>query len=140
LESILGIPVEQAEPTATWWQERVHPEDAANSSLNIMPALASDRNSFETEYRIRHADGHWVHASDRGFIIRDEEGRPVRVVGSTHNISTRKLLELELKENNKRLRFQVDILAATSDAVIAVDPAFRITHCNGSAEQGLWHP
>ncbi len=128
LESILGIGAKEAQPDDGWWQQRVHPEDAALSSLSLIQSLPLNRNSFETEFRIRHAGGHWVYASERGYIVRDETGRPVRVVGSTSDISERKRLEQEL-------RFQADILAATNDAVIALDQKLCIRYCNAAAER-----
>ncbi|MEO8126621.1 MAG: PAS domain S-box protein [Bryobacteraceae bacterium] len=135
LESIIGMSVGQAESSENWWQDRVHPEDRLNSTLNVVRDLKSDRNSFETEFRVLHADGSWVYACDRGYIIRDEADRLVRVVGSTQNISERRRLERELRENNNRLRFQADILATTDDAVIAIDPHFCVTYCNAGAER-----
>jgi PAS domain S-box-containing protein len=135
LESILGFMWDEAEPTDEWWQRRIHPEDRHASTLNIISKLPEDQNSFETEFRIRHADGHWVHVCDRGFVIRDEYNTPVRVVGSSQDISHRKRLEGELKASNERLKFQADILATTDDAVIALDPDDLIRYCNQGAER-----
>ena len=135
LEAILGVSTEQAEATGNWWQERVHGDDVARSSLNILPTLPSGQDRFETEFRVRHADGHWVHARDCGFVIRGEQGQPVRVVGSTQDITERKRLERELKESNRQLRFRADILATTDDAVIAIDASERISYCNAGAER-----
>jgi len=128
LESILGITVPEAQPNEGWWQQQVHPEDAAKSTLSLLQSLPVEQTSFETEFRLRHADGRWVYASERGYIVRDENGRPVRVVGSTSDISERKRLE-------RQLRFQADILAATNDAVIALDQKLCIRYCNAAAER-----
>ena len=135
LAKIIGNGLTEAEPTEQWWQERVHPDDAANSSLNVLRRLGKDQSSFETEFRIRHADGHWVDICDRGYIVRDENGTPVRVVGTTQDISARKLLERAILESNARLRFQADILATTNDAVIAIDSNQLVTYLSPGAER-----
>ncbi len=135
LRNILGIAPEEAEPTDVWWQERVHPEDAALSTLNVISRLTKDQSSFETEFRIQHADGHWVYVSDRGFIIRDENGAPIRVLGSSQDVTENRRLERELKAGNKQLKFQADILETTNDAVIALDPDLCIRYCNAAAER-----
>lgn len=135
LERLIGETVSDAEPTDQWWQDRIHPDDQAKSTLRLTSSLRPEQNSFETEFRIRHADGHWVDVCDRGYIVRDEKGEPVRVVGSTYDISERKRLEREIQENNKRLKFQADILANTSEAVVAFDESMIVSYCNPSAER-----
>jgi len=74
------------------FSEFVHPEDRA--------LLASDPNRpleetvGYTEYRIRRQDTReerWL--ARRGEIIRDEAGRPIRVIGASYDITERKLSE-----------------------------------------------
>jgi PAS domain S-box-containing protein len=133
IEKLLGVTPDEAAATDQWWQERVHPEDAAKSTLNLLSALPPEQNNFETEFRIRHAAGHWIYACERGYIVRDESGVPVRVVGSTQDISERKRLERELE-------FQANILRATHDAVIALDEKLCIRYCNAAAERAYGVP
>jgi PAS domain S-box-containing protein len=135
LEELTGIRAEHVEPTESWWQSRLHPDDAARSTLNGIRRLTSDKNQFETDFRFKHANGDWIYLSDHGFVVRDENGDAVRVVGSTEDITERKRLEEALKERNKELRFQADILEATTDAVIALDPKLCVRYCNAAAER-----
>ncbi len=135
MERLIGIALEEADPTDRWWQDRVHPDDWTSTSLATLPLLGPGRSNFEREFRVRHADGHWVHMCDRGFVTRDNDGIPIRVVGSTYDITERKRLERELKESNKRLKFQADILATTNDAVIALDANRLISYSNAAAER-----
>jgi PAS domain S-box-containing protein len=134
-ENVIGILANETEPTEDWWQDRVHPEDKAFSSLSKLNALPAHQNHFETEFRFRHQLGHWIHLSDRAYIVRDANGIPQRVVGSTHDVTECKQLELDLNEQRKRLRFQAQILETTSDAVIALDPDLNVRYCNASAER-----
>lgn len=134
-ENIIGIPLGEAEETEGWWQARIHPEDAARSSLSILRALPPDQTHFETEFRFRHAQGHWVELCDRGYVVRDDKGDPVRVVGSTHDITERRRLQREVEEQSRRLKFQAHILETTNDAVIALDSNLRIRYCNAAAER-----
>lgn len=135
LQKLIGFSADEAAPSANWWQERIHPEDAASASLSVLSALDKNQNTYETEFRFRHADGHWVYLSDRGFIVRDELGTPIRVVGSTYDVTEQKKLEQELKDRNKELKFQADILEATHDAVVALDANLCIRYCNAAAEK-----
>ncbi len=108
LEKLIGIAAADAEPTVRWWQERVHPEDGASTALSRMPLLDPQQDHFETEFRVRHADGHWVYACDRGYIIRDENGTVVRVVGSTHDVTEERNLLNALRQSEARFRQAID--------------------------------
>ena len=46
-----------------------------------------DEDRYSREYRLRHRDGRWVTVWDQGQLVRDGEGRVVRVVGSTIDVT-----------------------------------------------------
>ena len=102
LFQLIGVAVEDAAPTNQWWAERVHPDDFAQMSANAESMLAVDR--YEGEYRVRHADGHWVDVWERGQMFRNEQGTLVRVLGFTTDISSRKQTEAALSESEARYR------------------------------------
>ncbi|HEX3131517.1 MAG TPA: ATP-binding protein [Thermoanaerobaculia bacterium] len=97
LLGLLGHHPEDVDHVVGWWTQQIHPEDWEAASTSVYASLDSGEPLFSAEYRMRHRDGHWVHVWDRGLILRDETGRPVRVVGSTVDISDRKRVEEELK-------------------------------------------
>ena len=128
LRALLGIELQDAPANDHWWQERVHPDDRELTSMSRIMQFPPDQTHYEVEFRIQHVSGSWEHACDRGYIMRDAQGAPVRVVGSTHSITGRKRLEA-------RLQFQADILATTDAAVIAVDRQRVITYISPGAER-----
>jgi PAS domain S-box-containing protein len=101
LKSLLGYLPEEVDHQVGWWTSQIHPEDFPAAERRIWGAIAGDASSYSAEYRMRHRDGHWVHVWDRGFIVRDATGRPVRVVGSTVDITDRKRAEEELRAANE---------------------------------------
>jgi PAS domain S-box-containing protein len=76
-----------------WWQGLVHPEDAPATLRTLQDCLSGTAHSFAVEYRLRRLDGSYCWVSDRGAVIRDQNGRPYRAAGSLTDISTRKLAE-----------------------------------------------
>jgi PAS domain S-box-containing protein len=91
---ILGLPDGENLPTnPDWWQQRIHPDDAANARQQLMDALEGRSNSIDSEYRLRHQEGRWIHVWDRAFTLKDELGRVVRVVGLAVDVSERKASE-----------------------------------------------
>lgn len=135
IEGLIGKPAHEIGSDVEGFRALVHPDDLANSTFGVGPRLEHHQRLFETEFRVRHADGHWIHVLDRCYLIRDENGRPVRVVGSGCDVTERRRLELELEQTNKRLRFQADILANTNDAVIGLDDREHVTYFNAAAER-----
>ena len=94
----------------------MHPEDLAR-----IPELlsrwndAKDGQIFETEYRLKHADGSWHWFLGRDCVHRrNERGEVVAIIGTTQDVTERKQLE------NKLLRFR-DMLNQASEAIIVVE-------------------
>jgi PAS domain S-box-containing protein len=56
------------------------------------------------EYRLRHRDGHYVHVWDQGIVERDGNGKALRLVGITADISERKAAEEQVRRSEVRLR------------------------------------
>jgi PAS domain S-box-containing protein len=90
LERLIGIRPEATDGTWQWLKDRMHPDDLAMLAPQLDAMLEGDATSYAFEYRLRHADGHWVHVWDRGSIERDASGKAVRAVGSSSDISERK--------------------------------------------------
>jgi PAS domain S-box-containing protein len=93
---LLGYWPDEVTGQLDWWKSRIHPEDVGRVHREIWGAIDSGSASFSSEYRALHRDGHWIHAWDKGLIVRDAEGRPVRVVGSTIDLSDRQRAQEEL--------------------------------------------
>ncbi|MEH1858871.1 MAG: PAS domain S-box protein [Nostoc sp.] len=104
LTRILGYSLAEAKPTGSWWRELVHPEDLQYVQEEAGSALAnSDR--YAAEYRIRKKNNQYIYVLDQGIVVqRDADGNPVRLVGSTTDISKRKQAEKAVQASEERLR------------------------------------
>jgi PAS domain S-box-containing protein len=97
LTELFGYTLEEAEPTAKWWHDLIHPDDLAQFDWNAMWESLATVDRFTEEYRVRHKNGHYVWVEERGFVVRDA-AKPIRIVGCTTDISDRKQLEAEREE------------------------------------------
>lgn len=97
LERLLGISPAEVAPEFEWWANRIHPEDRERFLRVRAEAYAGTVEKIEIEYRVRHADGHWVHVRDSSYLVRDDCDRVRRVVGSSADITAHKELEQELE-------------------------------------------
>lgn len=76
-------------PHAAWWEDRIHPEDRGSVMESIEAFRTSESERWEHEYRFRRADGSYAHVLDRGFLVRNETGEPVRMIGAMVDMSER---------------------------------------------------
>jgi PAS domain S-box-containing protein len=87
LLDLLGYWPEETDGVLGWWKGQIHPEDVPRVQGEIYGAIRGGSASFSVEYRIRHRDGRYIHAWDKGLVVRDSGGQATRVVGSTIDIS-----------------------------------------------------
>ncbi|MCE7987555.1 MAG: PAS domain S-box protein [Caldilinea sp. CFX5] len=87
-----------------WWQGQVHPEDIAQAEASVQAAIAGGERFWSGEYRFQRADGSYAHVLDRGYIVRDAAGKPLRMLGAMVDISERKAHEQELAVREQQYR------------------------------------
>jgi diguanylate cyclase (GGDEF)-like protein/PAS domain S-box-containing protein len=75
--------------------DAIHPEDRKRVEERLDTTNQS-AVAFDVEYRIVRPDGsiRWIH--DRGFPVRDKEGRVYRIVGIAEDVTERKAREAEV--------------------------------------------
>jgi PAS domain S-box-containing protein len=67
-------------------------------AMSAIQACLEGHGSYECEYRMLRADGLLIWVLDRGDVVeRDEEGHPLRMVGSLSDITRRKEAENEMR-------------------------------------------
>lgn len=91
----------------------VHPRDRQRVIDAVDACLGLDR-PYDIEHRCVWPDGtvRWVH--EHGRVIRDERGRPARMLGVVQDVTERKGLECELQRTRERLG-EVQALARLGD-------------------------
>jgi len=108
LERVMGLEPGEFEGTFEAFLDRLHPDDLPRVRAEVEHAVETD-SMYDTEFRIRQADGDYQWAKVRGRVVRDERGE--RMVGVHHDIS-------QQKEREKRLDRQQSLLEAQQEAMI----------------------
>ena len=78
------------------WFNRIHPQDQAQMQTSLALHVKGDVPHFESEYRLKHANGSYRWMLSRGQAVRDEKGAAYRLSGSQTDITDRKLAEERL--------------------------------------------
>ncbi|HXA03121.1 MAG TPA: PAS domain-containing protein, partial [Cytophagaceae bacterium] len=87
------------------WKSRLHPDDSERVLHGIFSAINSDVSNWKDEYRFMRVDGKYIFVIDRGFIIRNKDGKAVRMVGSMMEVSEINQIEKRLRESEENYRF-----------------------------------
>lgn len=90
MSTLYGAPVEDGVAGLDWWTEQIHPEDRDRIAKGLDAAIAARRASWSDEYRFRRADGSYADVLDRGHVMFDPEGHPLRMIGVMMDITTRR--------------------------------------------------
>jgi PAS domain S-box-containing protein len=92
-ETLFGYDRNEVEPSLDSWTTRIHPEDAARVKEIFDNLMAGRSSHFWAEYRYRRKCGEYAFVLDRGQVIRDEAGRPLRLIGGMSDMTEHKELE-----------------------------------------------
>lgn len=94
---IFELPIEKTVDMDKWF-ELVHPEDYYIAKNSIEEIASGCTDSFSCSYRILTSSGEykWIHA--RGKSMRDNNGKPFRIVGSHSDIHDKKIHEEKIKQ------------------------------------------
>ncbi|HSP06272.1 MAG TPA: PAS domain-containing protein, partial [Acidobacteriota bacterium] len=114
---------------------RIHPADKDRLAHSIEEAFRSDKNLWEDEYRYLRADGSYAVVIDRGYIIRDKDGAPERMVGALLDVTRRRQAEETARLygdifRNMQIGLYVHQLQDLND-----DTTFRVVAANPAAEK-----
>ncbi|HBG06507.1 MAG: hypothetical protein A2075_00620 [Geobacteraceae bacterium GWC2_58_44] len=82
------------------WEERLHPDDR-EMVVEALEAARRGEREYALEYRVLHPDGTLKHIRGNGLVIRDREGKAMRMIGLNQDISEQKALEEQLRQAQK---------------------------------------
>ena len=84
------------------WDKIVHPDDLPKYYSDIQEHFDNKIPYYENYHRVMTSSGNYKWILDRGKVIkRDEDGKPLRVIGTHTDISLQKEKELELLKTMK---------------------------------------
>jgi PAS domain S-box-containing protein len=120
-EKALGVPPFDS------WMDSYHPDDH-EPLLSVMQSAIEGDVPYAVEYRIfKETDGEERVIRSQGTVVRDETGKPVRLVGTAQDITEQVEAKRAVQASEANLRALID---AIDDAVLLVEPDGKIVECN----------
>jgi diguanylate cyclase (GGDEF)-like protein/PAS domain S-box-containing protein len=99
--SMLGYEASDIRADVNMWPRLVHPEDYPRLRTAMDEHLSGKSPSCSLELRMRTRDGHWKWVVERARVVsRDEQSRPLRMVGTQRDIDEQKAAEEELRRRD----------------------------------------
>jgi PAS domain S-box-containing protein len=129
-KALFGYQDHEVPDDGDWWRRNIFAEDLAVADDSLARALANPDEDYENVVRFRHREGHAVWVRSRGHVIRDNAGRPVRMLGCHVDVTRR--MELEQID-----RFRTIIDHCVSGIYVFDAETLKFVEVNSSTRQRL---
>ncbi|MEH6534593.1 MAG: sensor domain-containing diguanylate cyclase [Photobacterium frigidiphilum] len=113
---LLGHSPEEKQHLASEWQDLIDPADLQLAIVNFNKHCEDPKHLYDQVVRYKHKDGSSVWVRCRGVAIREQSGKPIRMLGAHTDITQLKLAEQKIAEQQAeliRLNNELKALAAT---------------------------
>ncbi|MDM8520469.1 PAS domain S-box protein [Anaerolineales bacterium HSG6] len=139
---MLGYELDEIEGHVRSWEKLMHPDDMPTVMETLTAHLEGDTLFYQNEHRLLTKSGEWKWIHDHGkVVVRDDNGKPLRVVGTHRDITEHKQMEETLKRimrhskrSEKLLRTIID---STSNRIFIKDRNFCWILANRSIADAL---
>ena len=101
MAEIFGYQIDPEGVPREAWHANLHPGDKKRVEESFERLVSGQINTIEDHYRFRRANGTWADVEDRAVLIRDEEGRAVRILGSITDVTEKLAMEDRLRQSQK---------------------------------------
>ena len=102
------------------WNSRLHPDDVEATMAAVQGFLDERRSAYDIEFRLLHKDGSWRWILARADVVRDDTGRPIRMMGCHLYITDRRISEEAIHRSVSLLRATLE---STTDGILVVSSA-----------------
>ena len=116
------------EMTSALWMSKIHPEDIPNVTKALGDYLIGKTDAYTCELRFQTHDGTYRWLLSRGVAVtRDEEGKPLRIVGTHADIHERKSTE---ERNLAAARLLTKLIDNLPGGIIVTDEIGKTIYAN----------
>jgi PAS domain S-box-containing protein len=119
------------QPTHTSIRERTHPEDRAAVEAMFRSSVTRT-DTHVIEHRLQFPDGRIKFVEERWQCSQDEQGKPVRAIGTCQDITERKRTEQARRESEEKFRQLAEnindvfrLLDPVTEELLYVSPAYE---------------
>ncbi|WP_459742857.1 PAS domain-containing protein [Pseudomonas sp. 3A(2025)] len=112
LEEAYGHRLTAEDMTGDWWISQIHPDDRMRIYDSIHAVIDGDGSAWTDEYRFHRVDGSYAEVLDRGHVIRNAEGRAIRMIGAMLDLSQARSAEKALLKSEELYKTILETIEA----------------------------
>ncbi|HPG39467.1 MAG TPA: PAS domain S-box protein [bacterium] len=123
-------------PALQYFKKFIHPDDRrlVENTMNEFLQTGNTEKSYQFEHRIIYSTGETGTITVHFNIIKDQQGRIVKLLGANQDISERKKIESSLQESEERYRMIADHVG---DVVWQLDPTLHFVYVSPAVQHVL---
>ena len=114
INNIFGYKENQIGDNSNWWFDKIHPEDSIKMSVKLYSFLEQKTEKWQDEYRFKCADNTYKYVLDKGFLLKDKNGKAVRMIGAIQDITKQ-------KEEEQRLKLLETVITQSKDSILIIE-------------------
>nr|WP_288837532.1 PAS domain-containing protein [uncultured Flavobacterium sp.] len=118
IKAIFGYEEDQVGDSSSWWFGNIHPEDSIKMSIRLYSFIEQKTEKWQDEYRFKCADNTYKYVLDRGFLLKDENGKAVRMIGALQDVTKQ-------KEEELRLKLLETVILQTKESIVITEATFN---------------
>ncbi len=114
IENIFGYKPEEVGDSSRWWFDKIHPEDSIRMSVKLYSFIEQKTEKWQDQYRFRCADATYKYILHRSFLLKDDNGRAIRMIGAIQDITKQ-------KEEEQRLKLLETVITQSRDSILITE-------------------
>ncbi|KIC02758.1 histidine kinase [Flavobacterium sp. JRM] len=114
IENVFGYKPEEVGDNSKWWFDKIHPEDSIRMSVKLYSFIEQKTEKWQDQYRFRCADSTYKYVLHRSFLLKDENGRAIRMIGAIQDITKQ-------KEEEQRLKLLETVITQSRDSILITE-------------------
>jgi PAS domain S-box-containing protein len=113
-KTLFGFEFNNPKENYTQWENSIHPDDFDRATNAVNEVLSSGENTWSQEYRFKRSNGEYAFVLDKGIVLRNENGAPIRIIGAIQDVTEQKRTEILLRNLNETLQRRAEELKASN--------------------------
>lgn len=114
IKSVFGYTNDEVGSSSKWWFDKIHPEDSIKMSIRLYSFIEQKTENWQDQYRFQCADNSYKYVLDKGFLLKDENGKAIRMIGAIQDITKQ-------KEEEQRLKLLETVFTQSKDSIIITE-------------------
>ncbi len=104
LWEMLGYDPNEMHHLSSEWKGIVFSEDLIKATENLIKHCENPEQPYDQTLRYRHRDGSTVWMHFRGMVIRNQQGKPLRLLGTYRNVTLEKMVQVQIDETENKYK------------------------------------